>query len=288
MNGQDFAPIPLEHTLASNGKFATSKLTSIGGSATLLTPAAKSWLKMVAAAKKDGITLASAGAYRPYSTQVSLFTARYTTAKIPTVDVRIWGGVRYYRKPGMAATAVPGTSNHGLGVAIDVANAFYAYGSPPSKIVSWLNKHAKKYGWVRQDWTYTRALWEPWHWEYDAKLDTTAQALKVDGVIGKATYSEWQRQLGKLDVDGIFGAKSVKRLETRLNGKNGKGGFKLVKGPLKVDGKLDSRTITAVQKLLNVWVARGVIKGSKLSLTGKMDYATVVLLQRSLNADRWD
>lgn len=68
----------------------------------------------------------------------------------------------YSRKPGLAA--VPGTSNHGLGLAVDLCGGLNAYGTQQ---FLWMKKHARQYGWVHPDWA---AAWgsrpEPWHWEY--------------------------------------------------------------------------------------------------------------------------
>lgn len=68
----------------------------------------------------------------------------------------------YYRKPALAA--VPGTSNHGLGVAVDLCDGINAFGS--AEFV-WMKNNAGEYGWTHPDWA---AAWgsrpEPWHWEY--------------------------------------------------------------------------------------------------------------------------
>lgn len=66
------------------------------------------------------------------------------------------------RKPGLAARA--GTSNHGWGLAIDIAD-----GVPKrNDRYHWLAKHAPKYGWDNPAWARKggRGPYEPWHWEY--------------------------------------------------------------------------------------------------------------------------
>lgn len=121
---------------------------------------------MIAAAARDGVTLQITQAYRTYAQQVDLFLDRYTprtTGTGPYGDVRFWDGgdggplVRYVRTSG-AAAAVPGTSNHGLGQAID-----FATDSPGA--ISWLMNNAAPYGWARPAWTYKAPTIEPWHWE---------------------------------------------------------------------------------------------------------------------------
>lgn len=68
----------------------------------------------------------------------------------------------YYRKPSLAA--VPGTSNHGMGLAIDLCGGVNSFGSPQ---FVWMKEHGPDFGWVHPDWA---SAWgarpEPWHWEY--------------------------------------------------------------------------------------------------------------------------
>ncbi|WP_093171120.1 D-alanyl-D-alanine carboxypeptidase family protein [Sinosporangium album] len=70
----------------------------------------------------------------------------------------------YYRRPGFAA--VPGRSNHGLGLALDLCGGVQNFRSPQ---FNWIEANGKKYGWFHPDWAYTNPF-EPWHWEYDPKL----------------------------------------------------------------------------------------------------------------------
>ncbi|MFG1700978.1 D-alanyl-D-alanine carboxypeptidase family protein [Nonomuraea sp. NPDC049309] len=71
----------------------------------------------------------------------------------------------YYRRPGFAA--VPGRSNHGLGLAVDLCGGVERSGSPE---FVWMEKNAKRYGWFHPSWAYSSPF-EPWHWEYDPKID---------------------------------------------------------------------------------------------------------------------
>ncbi|MFG1947767.1 D-alanyl-D-alanine carboxypeptidase family protein [Nonomuraea sp. NPDC048826] len=72
----------------------------------------------------------------------------------------------YYRRPGFAA--VPGKSNHGLGLAVDLCGGVERFRSAE---FNWLEKYGKKYGWYHPDWAYSSPF-EPWHWEYDPKIDS--------------------------------------------------------------------------------------------------------------------
>jgi LAS superfamily LD-carboxypeptidase LdcB len=65
----------------------------------------------------------------------------------------------------MAPLAVPGTSNHNLGIAVDIANA-------SGKRLEWMLANAHKYGfsWELQS--------EPWHIRYVAG-DDIPEAVKI-------------------------------------------------------------------------------------------------------------
>ena len=67
----------------------------------------------------------SADTYRSYDRQLSTFMDRYSdkpTGRVPVVTRR-WNGKLWWLKRGKAPSAAPGTSNHGLGLAIDIAGA---------------------------------------------------------------------------------------------------------------------------------------------------------------------
>ncbi|MDO8108618.1 M15 family metallopeptidase [Isoptericola sp. b441] len=67
-----------------------------------------------------------------------------------------------YTKPGLAA--MPGTSNHGWGLAIDLCGS--ETGS--SSAMAWLHKNGPAYGWDNPAWARPGGSGphEPWHWEY--------------------------------------------------------------------------------------------------------------------------
>ncbi|GAA1519659.1 hypothetical protein GCM10009677_61160 [Sphaerisporangium rubeum] len=70
----------------------------------------------------------------------------------------------FYRRPGFAA--VPGRSNHGLGLAVDLCGGVDRFRSPQ---FNWLEANGKRFGWIHPEWAYSSPF-EPWHWEYDPKL----------------------------------------------------------------------------------------------------------------------
>lgn len=66
----------------------------------------------------------------------------------------------YAQRPGFAA--VPGTSNHGLGTALDFCGGVQNQGSLQ---FNWLRANSLTYGWFHPSWAYSSPF-EPWHWEY--------------------------------------------------------------------------------------------------------------------------
>jgi len=127
---------------------------------------------MAQAAKAAGFTLtySPGGCYRTYDAQYNLFLRRYTPCTYATYLItasskrKKWlrnGSYTYWKlNSGMAMAAVPGTSNHGMGIAIDLA-----LGESPKSCTSlthaaiqWLIVNAPKYGF------YAESNSEPWHW----------------------------------------------------------------------------------------------------------------------------
>jgi D-alanyl-D-alanine dipeptidase len=120
---------------ASNGLLNGSYLISIGGNHKLNSEASVAYLKMVAAAKAEGVEWGVTDSYRTLETQKDLVKRK-----------------GLYSKGGLAAQ--PGTSNHGWGSAVDL-NFKVGKGNA----LEWLKKNAATYG-------FTNIPREPWHWEH--------------------------------------------------------------------------------------------------------------------------
>ena len=70
------------------------------------------------------------------------------------------------RKPRI--TAVPGTSNHGWGLAVDLCGGINVFGTAQT---AWMTANAARFGWLHPDWAdRSGSNPEPWHWEYGALL----------------------------------------------------------------------------------------------------------------------
>jgi cell wall-associated NlpC family hydrolase len=68
----------------------------------------------------------------------------------------------FYAKPALAA--VPGTSNHGWALAVDLCGGINVAGTPQW---AWMTQNAGRFGWVQPDWAAPGGEKpEPWHWEF--------------------------------------------------------------------------------------------------------------------------
>ena len=91
-------------------------------------------------AKQNGARLCITDSYRSYALQVR------TYAKKPVLG------------------AVPGTSNHGWGLAVDLCGGIQSFTSPQH---AWMSEHAGRFGWRQPAWAQQGGSKpEPWHWEF--------------------------------------------------------------------------------------------------------------------------
>lgn len=123
-----------------NGLIPTSLLCPLPQPGEMLKPSAARafWLLDTAYRMRFGRHICVTDSYRPLAEQYSVFR----------------------RKPGLAA--VPGTSRHGLGDAVDLGCGIQVYGSTQFR---WMKQNAPKFGWVHPYWAEHHPF-EPWHWEY--------------------------------------------------------------------------------------------------------------------------
>jgi hypothetical protein len=174
---------------AQNGNLTDSQLAAVPGSATLrLRPdAAASWGRVAVAAAADHESMVLTAAYRAYGVQVDLFRARYVTYRTG-IDPRVWDGLTFWRRPGMVAAAVPGTSNHGLGVAVDAV-----VGDAGSIQYRELAHVGIPRGWSNAE---GESIGEPWHWDYTPTNDHFAGPVP-------APIQEDDMPLSPADLDAV-------------------------------------------------------------------------------------
>lgn len=129
--------VPYELLGYGNGKIPADALSAIsGGEHRQWAPAARSFEAMRAAAARDGVTLRITDSYRSYEEQVELAARK-----------------GLYSQGGLAAT--PGTSNHGWGIAVDLAL--------DDAGLAWMRARGGEFGFEES------VPREPWHWEYHPK-----------------------------------------------------------------------------------------------------------------------
>ncbi|GAA1411506.1 M15 family metallopeptidase [Oerskovia paurometabola] len=147
-----------------NGRLPASALVGLSIGGTLHADAAAAFERLRPAFEAGtGVPLRATDTYRTYAVQESIFLDRYrpqATGSGTLGDVRIWNGVRYVRIKD-AAAAVPGTSNHGWGLAVDFSSGINSSFSSPTYL--WMAANAPSYGWSN---AVGRLIGEPWHWEF--------------------------------------------------------------------------------------------------------------------------
>lgn len=152
-----------------NGQIPTGALIPLSTGGTLIAPVAAAFEELKIRAARAGfvIALTSVGdAYRSLERQIKVFRERYAILPFPEMgpygDVRPWdsngNGVkeRWVRVSG-ASAAIPGTSNHGWGRAVDISST----GGFGGRLYAWLAANAPALGWSN---TEGRSVNESWHW----------------------------------------------------------------------------------------------------------------------------
>lgn len=174
-------PVVLPNDLRNqpNGKLDRELMVKVAGGSSLHHIAARAWNALVnEAAKHDlPLTYTYGGCYRTYDRQERLFLRRYTTHELPGRPTKRWLGTTYWLKPGMAGAATPGTSNHGLGLAIDTASGDHpreakAIGAHPQ--FNWLVNEVGRFGFSYEDQS------ENWHIRYVAGDDIPQAVLDFE------------------------------------------------------------------------------------------------------------
>ncbi|BFH17481.1 M15 family metallopeptidase [Paenibacillus melissococcoides] len=134
--------------------------------------AAEALEALFAGAEQDGITLNAVSGYRSYQRQQSLFNHYVETQ-----------GKEYASR----VSAVPGTSEHQTGLAIDVSSP--SVGNVLEEVFGdseegkWLAEHAHEYGFIirypKDGESITGYVYEPWHIRYVGK--EAADAIYSEG-----------------------------------------------------------------------------------------------------------
>lgn len=130
-----------------NGFLPASDLQTISPTCQIWKPAAPNLLNMIAAARVNGVQLIPESCYRSYAGQVA--------------------ERNYWCSLGLCQfAAVPGTSLHGWGKAVDFAdqNGELRFSSVGYR---WLSRYAGRFCFVHPAWAQPGgSAPEPWHWEW--------------------------------------------------------------------------------------------------------------------------
>ena len=148
----------------ANGQFPTSATVALATAPgqRLVAPAAANWDALAYDIRnRYGWMPYLTDSYRPYAVQERIFRERYRvlwSGSGPYGDVRYWQGVRWVRVTG-ASAAVPGTSNHGWGKAVDCSGLGGFSGTRFKQLAA----IAPAYGFTN---TEGRSVGEAWHWVF--------------------------------------------------------------------------------------------------------------------------
>ncbi len=249
--------LPEELVKVANGKVPAKLMRRVKANADMYHKAAVAYDAMHDAALKAGFEFRAVGGYRTYDRQLSLFKDRYSLRDLgrkPQVTRR-FEGKTWFLKPGKSPSGTPGTSNHGLGLAIDLAvntpKGVVSLGSVP-KAVNWLISNAPKYGFYLQVSDPKSPEFEIWHWQY-CVADATPEALKASAPVAPAPVKPTPAPAPKFPGTLKKGSKGVhvKSVQTKVKAT--------------VDGDFGPQTEKAVKD----WQ-----KAKKLAVTGVVDAST--------------
>ena len=151
--------------MSANGRLKSSELSSISGGK-LSKSAARSWNAFSRYCKtRHGVVLSINDSYRPLGSRGDLARGKWS-------QYAAWE--RYQQGGNLAAT--PGTSNHGLGLALDV---------PPDTQTA-IRKWGAQFGWAKQ---WSDAPSENWHFRFapehcNKKIVARWTQVQVNDTIG--------------------------------------------------------------------------------------------------------
>jgi len=155
-NPLDETFVPADMNEADNGYIADSRITD----------AVK---KMIADARStENVRIIALSAYRDYEYQKELFDD-----KVQRLQQEKGYSVSKAREEAATVVAVPGTSEHQLGLALDLVDARHVKldeSQENTDAYKWLSKHCAEYGFIVRypngKTDITGIIYEPWHFRY--------------------------------------------------------------------------------------------------------------------------
>lgn len=125
----------------------------------------------------DGCPIGVNSSYRDPDLQVWLWHDNYTRIFTESAgyDAKRWGTVWYWRRPkrrsngaATVSVAIPGTSKHEYGTAIDFPGSM----TDVRTSRGWMHRYGRAYGFFWPDWAQRPATREEWHLEFDKDIAT--------------------------------------------------------------------------------------------------------------------
>lgn len=127
--------------------------------------------EMIADARKEDVRIIAISAYRDYDYQTDLYEK-----KVKRLQNEKGYSVEKARKEAKTVVAYPGTSEHQLGLALDLVDARHVEldtSQENTNAYKWLKKHCQEYGFIVRypngKTDITGIIYEPWHFRYVGK-----------------------------------------------------------------------------------------------------------------------
>lgn len=138
--------------------------------------------EMLDAARADGVRILCVSGYRSYDRQDTLYKN-----KVERLQRQKGYSIKKARAEAATEVAAPGTSEHQLGLALDLTDASYTGLDEKQETTAaykWLSKHCHEYGFIVRypvgKTDVTGIIYEPWHFRYVGKK--TASEIMAEGI----------------------------------------------------------------------------------------------------------
>lgn len=147
--------------------------------------------KMLAAAESEGMNIVFCSAYRSVERQEQVFNE--------SMRKRVEEGMNYWEayQETSESVAIPGTSEHGLGLAVDLISNQYTEldeEQANTKEAKWLKENCHRFGFILryppEKTEETGIIFEPWHYRYVGVEDATK--IMQQGVTLETYLREYQ------------------------------------------------------------------------------------------------
>lgn len=170
------------------------ELKEIGSGHQIDVRAYEDYRDMIKAAKEDGVYIYVTSSYRDMEKQIELHENK--------IEAYVKEGYSYVKAKELAAqvVAIPGTSEHQLGLALDFVSSEYRKldeKQEQTKGFQWLKEHCDEYGFILRypngKTDITGIIYEPWHFRYvgkEAAKEIMDQGITLEEYLGAEPVRE--------------------------------------------------------------------------------------------------